>query len=58
MVWKTQLRIVQRRCGKQDGAGILRFRLSHLQFNPAEYMRMPAADAKHVFIIREALDIS
>ncbi len=42
----------------QDGAGILRFGFSHLQFDAAEYVRVPTADAKHVFIIREALDIS
>ena len=42
----------------KNGAGVLRFRLSHLQFDPAENMGMPTADAKHVFIIREALDIS
>jgi hypothetical protein len=41
-----------------DGASVLRFRLSHLQFDSARYMGMPAADAKHVFIIREAFDIS
>ena len=38
--------------------GVLRFRFSHLQLDPAEYMRVPAADAKHVFIIREAFDVS
>jgi hypothetical protein len=41
----------------QDGTGVLRFRLSHLQLDSAESMGMPTADAKHVFIIREALDV-
>jgi len=42
----------------QDGASVMRFRLSYLQFDSAQWMGMPAADAKHVFIIREAFDVS
>ena len=41
----------------QNGTGVLRFRFSHLQLDSAEYMGMPATDAKHVFIIREAFDV-
>jgi hypothetical protein len=39
------------------GAGVLRFRLSDLQLDSPECMGMPAADAKHVFIIREACNV-
>ncbi|HMH08814.1 MAG TPA: hypothetical protein VK579_19210 [Terriglobales bacterium] len=32
--------------------------MAHLQRDPAEYMGMPAANPKDVFIIREAFDVS
>ena len=55
---RLQLRIARRCRVLQDGEGVLRFRLSDLQLDSAEYVGMPAADAKHVFIIREAFDVS
>ncbi len=41
-----------------DGEYVLRIRTAFLQLESTEYVRVPATDAKHVFIIREALDIS
>ena len=41
----------------KDGEYVLRIRIAHLQLDPAEYMGMPAANAKHVFIIREAFNV-
>jgi len=47
------------RCGvAQDSHGIRRIGFADLQLDPAEYMRMPAGNAKHVLILSEALDIS
>ena len=52
-----ELQIIQRSDVLQDGDGVLRFRFAHLQLDPAEYMGMPAANTKHVFIIREAFNV-
>ena len=41
----------------QDGKRILSIRFPNLQPDPAEYMRMPTSNAKHVLILREALDV-
>src|SRR5204862_6788597 len=41
----------------QDSHGIRRIGFADLQLDPAEYMRMPARNAKHVLILSEALDI-
>ena len=42
----------------QDSESILRFRFAHLQLDPTEYMGMPAANPKHILIIRETFDRS
>jgi hypothetical protein len=41
----------------QDRQRIFRIRFPNLQPDPAEYMRMPTSNAKHVLILREALDV-
>jgi hypothetical protein len=40
----------------KDGESILCIRFGYLQLDSAEYMRMPARNAKRVLIRREALD--